>query len=273
MVMDFHKRHQEGSGYIGIIDDRQICEFIRFGVVRLNDGQAFRDETKDEETCLVVLGGRCTVASDDQEWQHLGRRKNVFDGRPHSAYIPIDSPFSITGEGECSVAVCRAPASERRQATVIPPEDVKCRTVGRWNWKRNVCDIMGNDSTVPERLIVGETYNPPGNWSSSPPHKHDVDNPPQELKLEEVYYYRLSPPQGFGLQRVYTGEGDLDEAYVVKDGDTVAIPSGYHPVCAAPGYQLYYLWMLAGGVRMMKPNDDPDHAWVKNCEAVIAEIE
>jgi 5-deoxy-glucuronate isomerase len=131
---------------------------------------------------------------------------------------------------------------------------------------------MGNDSDIPQNLIVGETINPPGNWSSSPPHKHDVDDLPMESKLEEVYFYKLKPQQGFGLQRIYSDDGDLDEAYVIRDGDTVAFPRGYHPVVAAPGYQLYYLWVLAGEKRIMCPNDDPDHAWVKDTEPIISEI-
>ena len=270
--MGFLKRHEPRSGHVSIIDDPAVCEFIKLGILNLGDGQTFHEETKGHEACLVILGGRCTIDYGDGEWTHVGQRRNVFDGKPHSAYIPIDSSFSVTAEGPCSVAISRAPAEGKRQASLIPPEEVKCRMVGRWNWKRKVCDILGNDSTIPEKLIVGETYNPPGNWSSYPPHKHDADNPPQELRLEEVYYYKLSPPQGFGLQRVYTAEGDLDEVYVVRDGDTVAFPRGYHPVAAAPGYELYYLWILSGKVRLMKPNDDPHHAWVKNCEAVIAEI-
>ena len=109
--------------------------------------------------------------------------------------------------------------------------------------------------------MLGETINPPGNWSSYPPHKHDRHAPPEEVALEEVYYYRFKPEGGFGVQLIYD---DHDErAQVVRDGDVVAIPSGYHPVVAAPGYSLYYLWVMAGEGRELAPFFDPRHVWVQ----------
>jgi 5-deoxy-glucuronate isomerase len=113
-----------------------------------------------------------------------------------------------------------------------------------------------------KKLLVGETYNIPGGWSSYPPHKHDVYSPGEEVCLEEIYHFRIDPPQGFGFQRIYSPERDLDEAYSIENGDTVIIPCGYHPVAAAPGYTLYYLWGLAGEKREMRPREDPGHAWV-----------
>jgi 5-deoxy-glucuronate isomerase len=117
-----------------------------------------------------------------------------------------------------------------------------------------------------EHLIVGETLNPPGNWSSSPPHKHDRHDPPHESNFEEVYLYRLEPRQGFGLQRVYDPDSSngtaVDHTYAVKHDDVVALPRGYHPVVAAPGYRLYYLWVLAGDGRDPVWFEDPDHAWI-----------
>ena len=109
--------------------------------------------------------------------------------------------------------------------------------------------------------MLGETINPPGNWSSYPPHKHDRHAPPEEVALEEVYYYRFKPDGGFGVQLIYD---DRDErALIVRDGDVVAIPSGYHPVVAAPGYTLYYLWVMAGEGRQLAPFFDARHAWVQ----------
>jgi 5-deoxy-glucuronate isomerase len=110
---------------------------------------------------------------------------------------------------------------------------------------------------------VGETFNDPGGWSSYPPHKHDVHDPPRQALLQEVYYFRLDPPQGFGIQRLYSPERGLDMTFTVQDGDTVLIPYGYHPVVAGAGYRLYYLWALAGQGRSMYLQEDPDHVWVK----------
>jgi len=125
-----------------------------------------------------------------------------------------------------------------------------------------------------QRLLVGETLNPPGNWSSYPPHKHDR-KAPSEAPLEEVYFFKIKPPHGFGLQRIYTSpedENPFDEVFLLENDDTVVIPRGYHPVVAAPGYQLYYLWVLAGEERKYGAwSDDPNHRWLRNCEPMINE--
>ena len=139
--------------------------------------------------------------------------------------------------------------------------------VGKDNWQRDVYTSIGPNVDA-DRLLIGETYNPPGNWSSAPPHKHDVACPPDEGCMEEVYFFMVDPGQGFGIQRVYSGEdspAQVDDAYVVQNGDTVAIPYGYHPVVAGPGYKLYYLWILSGEERAYGAwRDDPTHAWLKN---------
>ncbi len=270
--MELLKKSEEKIGYRSIVDDPELCNFIKFGLVTLPKGRSYEAETAGDETCLVILAGKCTVSAGEEKWDNIGSRSNVFEGNPYSVYLPKDYSFEVVASTDCSIAICRSPAKTKRVPRLIPPEDVKCRMSGKWNWSRKVCDIMGNDSDIPENLIIGETFNPPGNWSSAPPHKHDVDNLPEESKLEEVYFYKLQPRQGFGVQRVYTEEGDIDEAYVIEDGDAVAIPKGYHPVVAGPGYQLYYLWVLAGETRMMAPNDDPEHAWLKNCEPIISQI-
>ena len=86
----------------------------------------------------------------------------------------------------------------------------------------------------------------PGQWSSYPSHKHDRDDPPEEVNMEEVYHFKVNPPQGFGIQVMYNDDFSLNESYIVRNGDTIAIEQGYHPVAAAPGYQIYYLWVMAG---------------------------
>jgi 5-deoxy-glucuronate isomerase len=114
------------------------------------------------------------------------------------------------------------------------------------------------------RLLVVEVYTPGGNWSSYPPHKHDVHDPPREVDLEEIYYYRVSRPEGYAIQRVYTADRRLDATITVRDGELVLVPEGYHPVVAAHGYDVYYLNALAGSARSMAASDDPDHAWVRS---------
>jgi 5-deoxy-glucuronate isomerase len=270
--MNLLRESTPAPGYQSIVDDPKLASLIKFGLLNLVAGESHQEKGGEEEVCIVILGGECTVDAGEKSWQDVGGRRDVFDGMPHSVYVPRDTPFTVKAEGDCSAAICRAPARTKKTPELIPPGDVKCRSVGKRNWERRVCDIMGNDSAVPDTLIVGETFNPPGNWSSAPPHKHDVADLPRQSKLEEVYYFKLKPRQGFGFQRVYTADGEIDEAYVLGDGDVIAIPRGYHPVVAAPGYQLYYLWVLAGEERMMRPLDDPDHAWLKDCEPIISEM-
>ena len=141
------------------------------------------------------------------------------------------------------------------------PEEIATVARGEGNFSRDVRDIVtaGRPAT---RLLVGETLNPAGNWSSAPPHKHDIDDPPREARLEEVYLFRIDPPQGFGIQGSYAKHPPQRSAFIVDDLDVVTIPAGYHPVAAAPGYRLYYLWGLAGSGRALLWNTDPDHAWV-----------
>ena len=132
--------------------------------------------------------------------------------------------------------------------------------MGEGSWARNVRTILGPEHAA-SRLLVGETLNPEGRWSSYPPHKHDTHEPPDEVRLEEVYLFRVQPENGFGVQILY--EPGKERSFVVRDGDVAVIPSGYHPVVAAPGYELYYLWVMAGQGREMVPRFDPEHVWVQ----------
>ena len=122
--------------------------------------------------------------------------------------------------------------------------------------------------------MMAETLVPPGNWTSYPPHKHDVENPPNESIYEEVYFYLFKPAGGYGFQRVYEPGDDpdrLNEVYVVEDGDAVAIPRGYHPLVAAAGYQLVYIWALCGRCTgSTAPGATiPTHVWIRGAEAII----
>ncbi|HIE50969.1 MAG TPA: 5-deoxy-glucuronate isomerase [Armatimonadetes bacterium] len=270
--MQLHFRVTPQPGYTPILGPHNSpLKLLTFGLLRLNPQETYQAETGDQEAALVILSGTCTVRCSDREWPHLGQRSHVFDGRATTVYLPRGSAFSVSGETAVEIALCQAPAHGDAEPAVIRPEQVKARTVGMRNWQRRVENSL--DERIPAtRLVVGETFNPPGNWSSYPPHKHDVDALPQEVDMEEVYYFRLQPPQGFGLQRIYLPERDLDVAYPILDGDVVALPFGYHPVVAAPGYSLYYLWCLAGRTtRLLQPHEDPAHAWIKQAEVLLRE--
>jgi 5-deoxy-glucuronate isomerase len=145
----------------------------------------------------------------------------------------------------------------------VDPGDVRIEARGAGQTARTVRHLLPPEARA-GRLIVVEVLTPGGNWSSYPPHKHDVDHPPQERLLEELYYYRFRRREGFAFQRVYTSDGDLDESLAPRDGDVVLVPRGYHPVAAAAGYDCYYLNVMAGPVREWKFSLDPDHAWLMN---------
>lgn len=227
-------------------------------------------DTGEDEAALDIFSGLCSVNiradSGSATFPEIGSRKSVFDGKPTMVYIPRESSVSIFAESPAfEGVVVSAPARTKYAPVLVYPEETKTISVGKDNWKRTVVTAIG-DNMKADRLIVGETTNPPGNWSSSPPHKHDKRGD-GEVPMEEVYVYKLNPVQGFGLHRIYSAPGDdhpFDVTYTVRDGDLVAIPRGYHPVVAAPGYQLFYLWALAGEERKYGAwSDDPDHAWIK----------
>ena len=221
--------------------------------------RSFGGETAERELCLVLLGGRCDVRSDHGEWTGVGGRESPFEGLPHAVYLPPGTAFEVDGSAE--VALCWAPASEGVEARLIEPGDVGVTTRGSGAMERTIHNILMEDAPA-ESLLVTEVLTPDGHWSSYPPHKHDRDAPPDETFLEETYYHRIRPDHGFGLQRVYTADGSLDESVAFRDGDVVLVPRGYHTVSAPPGYELYYLNVMAGPRREWRMQNDPEHEWL-----------
>ncbi|HKC27826.1 MAG TPA: 5-deoxy-glucuronate isomerase [Jatrophihabitans sp.] len=247
-----------------LISPGKGTELIRLDIARLDAGESEMVVRDDEEIFAVVLTGVVACSVDDQQFGRVGGRSSVFDGPGHAVYAPPGARVAITAvDGPVEVAVCSAPLAEGGEpagARVVRPYDQRIAEVGEGNWARTVRTMLGPEHPA-GRLIVGETINPAGNWSSYPPHKHDTDEPPREVKLEEVYHYRFDPAQGFGVQIRYNTA--REECFIVRDGDTAPIPDGYHPVVAAPGYRMYYLWVMAGEGRQMAPYLDPQHAWVQ----------
>jgi len=214
------------------------------------------------EMCALVLSGAVDVTIDGADLGTAARAGDVFERAGDAAYVPPDQPLELVAQRDTVVAVAAAPLADRPAgvARLIASTEQGVRNAGTGNWSRTIRTILGPDDDA-GRLVLGETISPPGNWSSYPPHKHDRQAPPAEVALEEVYYYRFKPESGFGVQVIYD---DRDEhAQIVRHGDVVAIPSGYHPVVAAPGYSLYYLWVMAGEGRRLAPFFDPRHAWVQ----------
>jgi len=269
--MDWHIKGREEYGFLPVVPEGDPrTDFIEFGLLRLRDGEEYRWGPEGKEAALVVLGGRCTVYAGVEAYEGIGERQDVFSGEAHAVFVPPGHRVRVVGLGDVEVAVCKAPSDREGPPRLIFPGEVRVRSVGKLNWRRDVKEIVGPQVSA-QHLLVGETVNPPGNWSSSPPHRHDFDRPPEEADMEEVYFFKVKPRQGFGIQRIYTEDRDVDEVYVVEDGDTVVIPRGYHPVVAGPGYRLCYLWVLAGRERILLPYDDPAHRWLKDVEPIVEE--
>ncbi|EUB98795.1 KduI/IolB isomerase [Rhizobium sp. CF080] len=237
--------------------------YVGFGLYRLKPGETAAEKTGDTEVILVLVEGKAEISGGGRAFGELGDRMNVFERKPpHCVYIPADADWSARATTDCTLAVCTAPARPGREAAVIGPEGLSLNTRGRDANTRYIHPIAMEERDVAESLLVTEVFTPAGNWSSYPPHRHDEDNFPDMTYLEETYYHRLNPAQGFGFQRVFTEDGSLDETMAVSDHDLVLVPKGHHP-CGAPyGYEMYYLNVMAGPIRKWRFKNHPDHDWI-----------
>lgn len=242
-------------------------EYLGFRVKRLAPGETHQEDTGARELGIVVLGGKCSVEAAGATWQGIGRRAHVFDGLPYAIYVPVSSRYTITAETDCDLAFCYCRANRSYPPRLVTPADVEVEIRGGGNATRQINHILKPDFPA-DRLLMVEVYTPSGNWSSYPPHKHDVHNPPAEVDLEEIYYYRIDKTEGYAIQKVYSADRRLDHTLTVRNGELVLIPEGYHPVVAAHGYNVYYLNALAGSARSMAASDDPDYAWVRKTWSV-----
>jgi len=242
-------------------------EHIGFRVERLPAGKSFSGSTGHAEVAIVVIEGTVTVRAGGATWEHVGRRSDPFEGLPYAAYLPADTSYDVRAETQAEIAICAAPAREPYDARLISPEDIGVHTRGAGQASRRIHNILMTDAPAGS-LLLTEIQSPPGNWSSYPPHKHDRDNLPHESQLEESYYFRVRPLQGFAFMRVYTDPRttppgqEIDQTVTVHDGDVVLVPRGYHVVAAAAQYDVYYLNVLAGPKRQLVMSFDPDHEWI-----------
>ncbi len=246
-----------------ITKENTPCKNVEVDMVRLQDGAQKSYNEQDKEYGLLILGGKCTVEGKDFKFENVGERETVFDGNATCVYVPRNTEFKITGCGEVQIAVCKCPATKDHKPVLINPSDVIAKDLGKPGWQRHAMFVL-DERVEADQIYIGECWIEGGQWSSYPPHKHDDMNMPTEANTEEIYYFEFDKPQGFGIQKVYTLEGDIDETYTVKSGDVVEIPRGYHPFHSAPGYRNYMLWIMAGPVRGFFMTTDEDHKWLNN---------
>jgi 5-deoxy-glucuronate isomerase len=260
---------QQGSSgrVINVTPQNAGWRYVGFELHKLKPGGTASGTSSDRETCLVFVTGKGKTSVADENLGELGGRMSVFEGKPWSVYIPAGKEWSVTATTDLELAVCLAPAIKNElPVRVIKPDELEVITRGKGSNTRYVTNILPETDPA-DSLLVVEVITPAGNTSSYPPHKHDQDDLPRESFLEETYYHRLNPPQGFAFQRVYTDKDDngvreLDEALAVEDGDVTLVPKGYHPCAACHGYDLYYLNVMAGPVRTWKFHNAPEHEWL-----------
>ena len=248
-------------------------EYISFQVRKLGAGDEWSFNTGENELALVLFSGDLGVSSPRGEWTM--QRKSVWASAATALYLPRRTPFTVHAAAASKFAITWVPTDEDREPWLIRSEDVPVSVRGGDNVSRQINDLLPPGSPV-QRLVLVEVYTPSGNWSSYPPHKHDVHAEDDagnlvEADLEEVYFYKIDRPEGYAYQRVYTGETSplqqagtpIDALVKVGDGEAVLVPEGYHPVTSAPGYTTYYLNVLAGSAQSLANQDDPAYSWVK----------
>lgn len=237
-------------------------EWMGFSARRLLEGEIWECHHPVEETACVLLSGTCTLEWNKQRAE-IGKRRNVFDGLPYALYLAPGDRAIFRAINTCEIAECHVPSQGTFPSRLVKPTDVSVSLRGGGNVSRQIVDIMRPDFPA-DRLIAIEVYTPGGNWSSYPPHKHDVHNPPAEVDLDEIYYYRMRNREAFAHQHLYKSDGSRDLMVTARDGDVVLIRDGYHPVVAGPGYDVYYLNFLAGSARALSVTEDPDHVWIRS---------
>ena len=236
--------------------------YVGFVAYRVQPGEHISFADPAREACLVVLSGKAKITAGELDCGELGSRASVFDDcAPDAVYAPNNCLLSATATSACEIAIAHAPGFAHHAARVILGSAMRRSTRGQGCNQRFVTDILPGDAPA-DSLLVVEVITPASHSSSYPPHKHDTDNLPSESLLEETYYHRLNPPQGYVLQRVYTDDRSLDETLAAEDHDVVMVPRGYHPVTVPHAYTSYYLNVMAGPRREWAFKNDPAHEWI-----------
>jgi len=242
--------------------------YVGFGLYKLSADDTVQEETGDREVILVIVEGKVNLSAGGEEFGVCGERMSVFERtKPVCLYVPNGSSWSATAASDCTFAVCSAPGKGNYPVRLLGSNDIGSETRGKGANTRHIHPIAMEETDIADSLLVTEVFTPQGNWSSYPPHRHDEDDFPRMTYLEETYYHRLDPAQGFGFQRVFTDDRSLDETIAVGDGEVVLVPKGHHP-CGAPyGYDMYYLNVMAGPLRKWRFENHPEHEWIVKRDA------
>jgi 5-deoxy-glucuronate isomerase len=250
------------AGTFGSIDPRTAgWRYLSFRVHRVNEGASVPVGKDGVETAAVVLSGSARAETGGGT-HDLEGRENMFEGLPWALYLPSGVTAEVTATTALELAEVGAASDRGGEVRMVTPDDVEVEVRGAGSATRQINHIVP-PAFPAHRLLVVEVLTPAGNWSSYPPHKHDTHDPPDEVQLEELYYFRVRPPDGFAFQRVYSPDHGTDVTAAVGDGDVVLVPHGYHVSGAPHAVDLYYLNGLAGDERSMAATDDPPLAWIR----------
>jgi 5-deoxy-glucuronate isomerase len=242
--------------------------YVGFSLHRLRPGETAAEATGANEVILVMVEGKAAFTAAGQDWGVLGGRMDVFEKTPpHCLYVPNGADWQTRAETDCVIAVCAAPGKGGHAARRIGPDGISLTERGKGTNTRHINNIAMEHEDFCDSLLVTEVFTPAGHWSSYPSHRHDEDDYPRITYLEETYYHRLNPKDGFGIQRVYTDDRALDETMAVSDGDVTLVPRGHHP-CGAPyGFEMYYLNVMAGPLRKWRFVPSPAVEWIMKRDA------
>jgi len=259
--MKLLKKYKPGLGkqHVVSFEEAGLKKSV-FDILTLEEGKAYTGDTGEFESAFVLISGTCSISGDGFTFENIGSRKDVFSGKPTAVYLPCQTGYRISAKTEVEIAICSAKSSLKSNPVLIEPNDVAEIGLGVSNWNRKAHFIINRDIES-QNLFVGETILEPGKWAF-PPHRHDIDNFPEEVNMEEIYHFRIRPQSGFGIQLSYTDDKSRDDAYVVRNGDTVILPDGYHPAAASPVDSMYILWFMAGEKRFFISRPEDNYSWV-----------
>ena len=259
-----------GTGIFARVSPQEAgWELLNMEARRMNSGEKWAGESGGFEYAHVILGGVCNIRTSQGDFLNIGRRPDVFSGMPYAVYLSRNTEFEIEALSDgFEVASCWVPTDQDYPAQLVTPEDSNIELRGGDNASRQINSIMPPGFNC-HRIVCVEVYTPSGNWSSYPPHKHDIhrqdpDGTVLEADLEEIYFYKIDRSGGYAFQRVYNDDRSIDGVMMAQQNDIVLVPEGYHPVVSAHGYTTYYLNFLAGSAQSLTSADDPDYAWVKD---------
>jgi 5-deoxy-glucuronate isomerase len=241
---------------------------LRMALLDLDRGGTHAIETGDCEYAFVLIQGTCVGRLDSGLAAQLGPRPDPYEHLPYALLLSREESVTLEATEDTVIAIGCAPAPVKKENALITPDQVDAGIRGAGNWSREVRKVCWSDNTTGNLLLAGETVVRSGNWATMPPHRHQHDNPGVEAPYEEVYYFRFSHPNGFGLIWQFDDEGEMDQAFSLRTNDAAYMGVGYHPIVCAPGTTLYQLTLMAGPRRISQARVHPDYQYVLDAQGL-----